>query len=442
MIFSTRKSNINIKYPSLLILGVLINLSYVGALKFGYFNKWTFDSYQFSTVSPAVGVDFFVLYEGGWDFLHGRNMFLRDAGDPREALASGLQRAPYYATFRYIPFYGYTLGVALNLLPPMAAYWFWVFFNEFLLVVNIALTWRISARAGLFELGAFMWLAPFPLFLELWMGQYSLLMASFIFWTAVALMHNKEKTAYLCWYLGVLLKTYTILLIPLWVRLKKFRPIAVCIALVVVTSVPYFLIFPEGFRAFYEKGLRNRIGTGWDQLYLGSMGIQAALQALVHAARLDAVRLQIGDLPFGVGQMLAIVISAATTILLLILTFRKSYHPLSIYCLWAMMFFVLYRDLWEHHYVLLIPVLVLVTVTNVINVWTAVIIFLLVGTPTYFAILNAPESAAALRRAGIYDILYTLYFLIKPAGVVLLFISMILRGQKMNPQMVGYWGEN
>ncbi len=411
-------------------LAGIIHCFYLGGLLFGYLNHWAYDTRYFSNPEAhywALGPDFFVLYEAGWDFLHGRNMYLRDDVDmsPEEALERGLQHAPYYATYRYIPFYGFTLGVVLSVFPPFVAYWLWIIVSEILLGINIHMTRRLCRRPETFALCIVFWISPFPLFVEYFMGQYSLLMGTLIFWTAVFLIRGRKVGASVCWILSVLLKSYTLLMAPLFYRLKRRVDILICVGLVAATSIPYFLVFPEGFEKFYEYGLKGRVGAGTAQLYMGSQGVQMGLQALANLLRLQSVQFSLFSVQLSVAKLLIILFSLSILAFLVIITFRRDYDVLSLYCLWALTFFLLYRDLWEHHYVMLIPVLVLMISTERLPIWMGVTVFVLIGTPTLYRLFSSESVVRVLHEVNAYNLLQTLYFLIKPVGVGILFVGIV-----------------
>ena len=124
------------------------------------------------------GSDFFAIYHAGASFL--QNQSLYDFGNRALPL-------PLAYTFRYVPSMAYTVGAPLNLLEPWPAYWAWVAFNEVLLVVNIALTWRWAKNKRLGTVGCTMWLLFTPLYLEFYLGQFSFLMATLFFWMVLAL---------------------------------------------------------------------------------------------------------------------------------------------------------------------------------------------------------------------------------------------------------------
>lgn len=236
-------------YWVLLGIAVLIHLFYLWSLGSGALRKFCSDS----TLFPKVGADFYAIYESGWDFLHGRDIYHHDetAEQITRALASGEQRAPYYATYRYLPHFAATVGVLLNIFPPLPAYIFWIIICELILIFNIELTRRLVSTPEKFCWTLFFWLTPFPLYLEYWMGQFSLLMISLVFWTILLFLNGRRTSSTILWSYSVALKLFSYTFIPLFYRRRWIRDIAICSLVVIVPSVVYFLWYPSGFERFF-----------------------------------------------------------------------------------------------------------------------------------------------------------------------------------------------
>lgn len=406
--------------------------AYLLSAHFGFLDPLANDLRQFSFVHHDPGVDFFVLYEAGWDFLHGRNMYLHTENTdyPPEmpfeeryarSLEDGLNRAPWYATFRYIPFFAVTLGVLLNLLPPWGAYWFWILICEAMLWLNCWFTLRRinGERAQLFAIA--LWFLPFPLAVEFFLGQFNILMAALIFWTALG-WSSRARSGYwghVWWVLSVLLKNYTVGLGLLLIKRRCPRIVALAAGIVLITSLPYFALFPEGWAAFWGAGLSGRIGADageWSWGMWGMQGVQSAVGAVLEILSLRTV--SVGA--FTVGTIVNLFVSGSAVAMTIWRTHRDS-NWLRPFCLWIMLWFILYRDCWEHHYIMLLPVMALCLIHGLVNLRALVIVFLLTQTVTMFAILAPSDVAGALQRQGLYDVLRFVYYIIKPAGVIYLF---------------------
>ena len=126
------------------------------------------------------------------------------------------------------------------------------------------------------------------------------------------------------------------------------------------------------------------------------------------------------------------------------LNFRKNVDLVCVYCLWAMMFFFLYRDFWEHHYVLFLPIFAIMTATGRIKQWILIVTYALTQTPTLFGALNTPEIASYLeglkfsRTISFLEVFNYLYFLIKPLGAMGLFYVIVRKALKSSDSTVQF----
>ncbi len=236
-------------YLSLIVIAIIIHLLYLGALQFGYLKKFCSDS----TIFFKVGADFFSAYEAGWDFLHGRNLYHHDelAEDLQAALARGEQRAPYYTTYRYPPHFAATIGVLLNLFPPITAYIFWILLNEITLLFNIELARRLTNKPLVFCWSLVFWLTPFPLYIEYWMGQFSLFMSSLVWWSILLFLRQRRILASLFWFYASSFKLFSSTFVTLYYRQRWLREILICAAFILVPTLVYFYLFPAGSQQFF-----------------------------------------------------------------------------------------------------------------------------------------------------------------------------------------------
>ncbi len=236
-------------YLVIVIVALVIHCIYLGAIPGGYLKKCTHDS----TIFHKPGADFFAIYEAGWDFVHGRNVYHHEeaAEAIKHSLNTGEQRAPYYTRYRYLPHFAATAGVLLNVFQPYGAYIFWIVLCELILLVNIELTRRFVTSPQRFCWSILFWLAPFPLYLEYWMGQFSFVMASLVFWTIIAFVRYRRTLADTMWTCSVCLKLYSLGFVTLFYRRKWVRDIAVCVGVVCVPAFIYFMFFPAGMSRFF-----------------------------------------------------------------------------------------------------------------------------------------------------------------------------------------------
>jgi len=318
----------------LLIIAIIIHIAFLLSLSYGYLNRF----YNDAQYRSGQGTDFYALYLAGNNFLFKQD--IHDASNPRNAV-------PVAPGFRYLPFSAYTVGALLNFFPPKLAYWFWVTFLEFLLFLCVYLTFEISRDREQFYLLAAMWLVFTPYYLELLMGQFSFVQSSLIVGMIYGLHKGKETTFDTCWIVSVLWKINTFLLLPLIIRLKKVRVVILCALAIYLTSIPYYFYFPSALKTFQQANFDYYYWT----LHPGHFGFFAFLFVVTQ------------KLSLAPNSLLKIIIYPGIPITILavsvLVTFMlKEFDPIDIVCFWVTTYFLIYKEVWEHQYVMLLPVFI------------------------------------------------------------------------------------
>jgi hypothetical protein len=100
-------------------------------------------------------------------------------------------------------------------------------------------------------------------------------------------------------------------------------------------------------------------------------------------------------------------------------------HIIMCVSLWISCFFLIYTDIWEHHYVLFIPVFVLILIIyNRIKVKSSIILlisYLLISLPSLFIVQFLFTEGAPVEIDSLNPLFVVLYHLQKPLGVILLY---------------------
>jgi alpha-1,2-mannosyltransferase len=341
------------------------------SLFFGYLDPLFHDT----RTGDIQGVDFFAVYRAGELLLKGQSMY----GHEFELLGS----APYASPYRYLPFTGETIGVALSLLKPWTAYWLWVSLIEVMLVANAWLTYRIVRDEMWSWLCAAMWFAYTPVYLEMWIGQFSFVMATLSLWTAALLIRSRETAAGAPWIVSVLTKSNSGLLLPMFLRLRQWRVIVALIVALVVINLPYFLAFPDDARAFWHENFGQYIDPvpipPFSRLS-GDYGFMAFVKALWFVHDPDA-----GGLPTGVAPLIAITVVGVS----LTATFApRTMDVVATFAAWWCAYFLIYLA-WEHSYVMMLPALVLLTGLRPQYRVVTIAAFVVLALPAPFFILDS-----------------------------------------------------
>ncbi|MFN3650590.1 MAG: glycosyltransferase 87 family protein [Armatimonadota bacterium] len=339
---------------------------------------WMVPLFNDSVHRFGPGADFFALYQAGYSALHGDSIFRFGPGETV---------IPYAYPFRYLPVAAYTIGALLSLVPPTAAYVLWLTICEACLLHNVRLTYRRSG-GGLrgAVLGA-VWLGFTPYFLELWIGQFTFLLGSLLFWSVLALEEGRSRTGLGWWIASVLWKPASLLWAPLFARDRRgWMGLAVCGALILLNGV-YFLFFPHDWALFVRVNV-----DPLPQWHAGNIGLSGLIYQFT-----------------GPGPLFKPVRGLLTALLLLPalwVTLRPVVLRLRARCagaagraskelpgeapvwllaaLWTCLYFLIYKDVWEHHLTLLLPILVLGLWRSPSRLLIAVVVLLALPSPFVF----------------------------------------------------------
>jgi hypothetical protein len=341
-----------------LYLGILIHLLFVASLFHGFLNPLFIEAVS----GVGQGGDYFGIYRAGNNLVHGISIYDPDpSGDPE------FHRVPYSYFYRYLPPTAYVAAVSAILLPPWTAYVLWVVITELLLCAVVFWILRLKhypLRERRHHAG--LWLGFFPFYLEQWMGQFSFLMAVFLWIVLRAEMRDRAESAppmrsagapFWAWVASVALKSYTALFAFTYLRRRTIRPVVLCAGLVALASLPYFLIHREDLRLFYEMNLGRR----WPIIHPGTLGATAFLRLLGWKLLPDELAGHLLDFrvfDVFVGNVPVLCVNAFVVGCSLWLVLRHGNRTsLDLQLgMWILTFFLVFEHIWEYHYVMLLPV--------------------------------------------------------------------------------------
>ena len=222
------------------VIGIVVHLVFLLSLRTGWINALFDDSmHRF-----GPGGDFFSIYAAGVRARQGMSVYLQ---------GGHVEAVPYGYPFRYAPLVAYTLALGLSFLSAITAYGVWLVLCELALLRNIRLTLDSApnARAGAIATG--MWLCFTPYFLELYVGQFTFLTASLVFWAYMdwrkAASGGKAGAARgrwgdCAWACAVWLKMMPVLFLPLLLLRGRWKGAVLTLVVLFATSVLYLTRFP------------------------------------------------------------------------------------------------------------------------------------------------------------------------------------------------------
>ncbi|MGY8824002.1 MAG: glycosyltransferase 87 family protein [Candidatus Latescibacterota bacterium] len=329
----------HLQRPALWIgAGLALHLLFLSAL----FGDWLRPLFNDASHTRR-GFDFGVFYLAGQALAQGRDIYAVEG-------AFG---------YRYLPVFAQIFGRLYALLAPLPAYLLHLFFSELFLLANLWLTKRLFTEPLQRSRALFMWMAFSPLFLEFYIGQVSFWAASLFYWLIVALGSKQPRVHAALWAAAILVKPNMLILLPALVRLRHFRAVSLALTGTALVTIPYFLIYPAALFTF--TGVNLQVGHFKGALtHAGNLGLWGTLVSL--GAKLSAVPLaelsSLSDLPLW-AALPAYIIPVITVIATLYITFTsRSADPVLHLSLWMTTYFLVYKDIWEHHYVFLLPVFV------------------------------------------------------------------------------------
>jgi len=398
------------------------------------FGAWRRFAWDTSGWLPRGG-DFYAIYESGNQAIRGHPVFrVQPEMNLPENRIKARMRAPYVATFRYPPLTAYTLGVVLNLFPPGVSYKLWILFCELLIVLGVYLSFkRARDHTSAFWI-VLIWLCFYPLHIELYLGQFSFCMGFLIFLCGLALLEKKEQSAISWWGISLFLKVYSLAFVLYWFFRKRAKKPVLWIAVLLITTAIYFLIFPSDFALFYDRALKGRLFVAQQTgsvgeakgppLYWGSMGVQRGVLALCRFFYLQKDSGGIFLTPPWARYILFLVFLFPFPFIIMAARDKKR-SSLNILSLFTLCWFFRYFDTWEHHYIMLLPLFALVYTEGIIRGWKAFLIYLLLAAPSLWIFFGVGENHPLYPHHEVsYLVLETLYYTIKPVGVVWLFIHL------------------
>ncbi len=357
---------------ALLGLGVLVHLLFLLSLRFGWLNPLFNDTmHRF-----GPGGDFFSIYAAGVKARAGQSVY---------TVGGHVPTVPYAYAFRYAPLVADTLGAALSCLPAIAAYALWLIGCEMALLRNIRLTLALAPDRRTGQVAAVLWLLFTPYYLELFVGQFTFITASLVFWAYLGWRDGARGTARKAdwlWAAAVWLKMMPLLFLPV-VLLRGRGKGAVAVGLVLAaSSAAYFLRFPQDWAVFAATNAQEAPAG-----HAGNLGLMALLY---HAAgeRPEAFTLARAVVLTLVGASLAWLTGRAYQAM------RRrdgdaERRMLTLYAACSAAYLLAYKDVWEHHYVLLLPPLILLALRRE-SKWLWLPPFLISALPGLFALYDLP----------------------------------------------------
>ncbi|MBI2620161.1 MAG: DUF2029 domain-containing protein [Ignavibacteriales bacterium] len=402
-----------------LLAGVAVHILFLLSLKFGFLNPLFDDAMH----RKGQGADFYAVVQAGQNFSDGVSIYTTS---PRR------QVVPYYYPYRYHPFVAYTFGQLFLLLPPIGAYGLWIILLEFVLIVNLVVTRKLISdeRSAMVLMG--IWLLFSPFYLELYLGQFSFAMASLLFWALVAWERNARRIGDSSWIVSLIVKSNSVLLTPALLKQGRWKLVAMGAGVAILLAVPYFASVPGTYQEFarnYTKPMSMPQLLG-NQGFAGLIGIAILRMNGLWTDDLHELHARLDQMDRLMQTPLS-VWTAVILLLTLLVTIRaQRERRTDLFLLWILSYFLFYKHVWEHHYVMLLPVFVLLYLritTGKLNLAPGIFwgTFSIIALPTLFPLIDLSN---VLFDPELYWETWKsfLYHVPKPLAVLLLYGALCL----------------
>ena len=319
-------------------IGFAVHLLFVVAL----FGDWLRPLFNDASHTRR-GFDFSVFYLAGQALIQHRDIYAVEG-------AFG---------YRYLPVFAQTVGRLYAQFPPLSSYYLHIALSEILLCANLWLTWSQQLHMLVRARAVCMWLAFSPLFLEMYMGQVSFWAASALYWLLLTQQNRQSNRPAFLWATSILVKPNMLILLPALVRLRQYRTLIIGLGGSMLASIPHFLIHPNALGSFIQTNFHAGHFKG-ALTHAGNIGLWGSLVSLgAHYARAPLGQLSsLADLPFWAAAP-AYIAPPICGLFTLFVSWRARSQDSTLHLsLWMTTYFLAYKDVWEHHYVFLLPVLI------------------------------------------------------------------------------------
>ncbi len=442
----------------LIAIGIIIHLLWLISLGTGFLNEFFYDSSHFHKGQAA---DFFVFYNASRLLLKQKSIYgPKDAGTPY-----------MYGRYTYIPTF-VMLTFWLGLPGPFLSYFLWAAIIEITLLLSIMLSIKWKRKKGYRisdEFIIFLWLIPSPFYLELFMGQNTFIFAFFLLVFLISKDISKNRAIpVISFSLSVISKIASIICTPIFLKNRQYAVILIPALIAVITSLFYFTAIDrekieiigtekiekqvpadkkttKGDKSSYKMPMVSRGDHTEDRIFIKSpvefrIRVPKGIYITLHHIGRKPKTLFYPQVP-GFSSFLynitrsisfmryfAVIMWIAVYSIILL---KPSDYILDFGIL-IILFFLTFTFIWEHHYTLLMPFIILLIIREYAIRVPLLIAYFLIAVPTPFFLYN-PDLCGILNMDAnlIKDIFY---YIPKSAGVLLAFVSALYL--KFNCSMV------
>ncbi len=331
-------------------IGVIAHISVLVSVHTGLWDEYFFNTTNNKLIQAC---DFYAIYYAGHEMLEGDTLYssMDDNSDYLEVI-------PYYYPFRYLPVAS-SVGVVLNLFNPWTAYRLWILLSEILFLGCMgALAYHFGGMRRI-HITAAMFLMFVPFYCELFLGQFNMMQTAMILGMILAASGWAVGNVRGWWTASVMWKINTAICLPAIIRWKSWKPLLWLVLLLTLTCGPYFVMHPGDAGKFIFTNIpipgredlsAKGIGFMFAGLQsVGNVSVQGNI-AKLGWKKIDRKTEKINP----VYNFISIFIFLAAGLWATIRARDDKFAECI--CMWVAVYFMIYTNVWEYHYLMLLPV--------------------------------------------------------------------------------------
>ncbi|MFX1383363.1 MAG: glycosyltransferase family 87 protein [Promethearchaeota archaeon] len=348
---------------SFLIIAFSIHIIFILSLIFGFLNPIFHDS----TYRLGQGADFYAIYQAGYNVIFGLNPYEK---------VDGYNVVPYSYNFIYHPFLAYTFGVVFNIFPPVIAYWVWVGILLGLIWISCYFTHNICRNLDkpkwVEYIAIGMWLCFSPIYVELYMGQITLIVGLLVFFSFYSETRKKEAEGTILWTFACLIKQMPYFLTPSILSSGRTRKVIWNILIVTIITLLCGIIYFFNYYLEYLEIRSNKVYTHHGNFDFRSVIYEFGTLITSSPSWLERNILWI--------NIILITIFFGFSIIATV--YSKDY--LVSLSLFTCSYFLIFSGVWEHHFTLILPFIILLWIRDDLRKkWFLIFLLLAIPTPFY-----------------------------------------------------------
>lgn len=369
-ILSGNRQPLTARYTSIIALLLLGHLALLALTYFEYLTPFFNDALH----RLGKGTDFAAYYQAGVNYINGNGIYGHGPG----------------FGYRYHPAFAALSGILYSAISFKSAYLVWFFAIELAFISLIILLYRITSKPEHFIIGLTILVFYSPFYLELYMGNATMVVTAMLAWAFHFYHSGKLGPHITLMIVAIIVKPIGLIFLPLYLLKREWRTFIIIVSIVLVSSLPWFLLEPNAFNQFLSINIHSIPLKGW-VVHAGNQGLHGFLTNLI--TRLSNIPTEelasFSQLPIA-GRLTLMALPVSLFIIAIIVSLKNKTNDWLILYLLSSIYLIGYKDIWEHSYVFALVCGLFLYRGNIVPNRILVIFMALLAAPTAFIFYDIP----------------------------------------------------